>query len=253
MMLANPTVRVALATTHLPLREVPDAITRDGLERTLRILHRALRVDFGIAQPRIAVLGLNPHAGEDGHLGREEIDVDRAGARRTARSEGMALDGPLPADTAFLPAKLRECRRGAGDVPRPGPAGAEVQRLRAGGEPHARPALPARRGRPRHRAGSRRTRHRRSLEPVRRGRNLRAPGAARRKPHDREADLPARSEETPRPALPARARDHLARSCRRWIRNPAIASSRSARARARSPSRCSTATARSPSSNSIAT
>ena len=107
MMLANPTVRVALATTHLPLRAVPAAITRDGLERTLRTLHRAMRRDFGIAQPRIAVLGLNPHAGEDGHLGHEEIDTI-APVLHVLRQQGMVLDGPLPADTAFLPAKLRE-------------------------------------------------------------------------------------------------------------------------------------------------
>ena len=107
MMLANATVRVALATTHLPLRAVPAAITDEGLERTLRILHRALREDFGIASPRIAVLGLNPHAGEDGHLGREEIEVI-APLLEALRAAGMALDGPLPADTAFLPAKLRE-------------------------------------------------------------------------------------------------------------------------------------------------
>jgi 4-hydroxythreonine-4-phosphate dehydrogenase len=105
MMLANDIVRVALATTHLPLREVPDAIGRDGLLRTLRIVHASLRGDFGIAAPRIAVLGLNPHAGEDGHLGREEIDVI-APALERARAEGMDVAGPLPADTAFLPRKL---------------------------------------------------------------------------------------------------------------------------------------------------
>jgi 4-hydroxythreonine-4-phosphate dehydrogenase len=105
MMLANDIVRVALATTHLPLRGVPDAITREGLLRTLHILHAALRNDFGIAAPRIAVLGLNPHAGEDGHLGREELDVIIP-ALEQARAEGMDLAGPLPADTAFLPAKL---------------------------------------------------------------------------------------------------------------------------------------------------
>jgi 4-hydroxythreonine-4-phosphate dehydrogenase len=105
MMLANDIVRVALATTHLPLREVPDAIGRDGLLRTLRILHAALRDDFGIAAPRIAVLGLNPHAGEDGHLGREEIEVI-APALERARADGMDVAGPLPADTAFLPRKL---------------------------------------------------------------------------------------------------------------------------------------------------
>ncbi|HVI60338.1 MAG TPA: 4-hydroxythreonine-4-phosphate dehydrogenase PdxA [Luteimonas sp.] len=106
MMLANDIVRVALATTHLPLREVADAITADGLERTLRILQAALREDFGIDAPAIAVLGLNPHAGESGHLGREEIEVIEPVLERL-RGEGMRLHGPLPADTAFLPAKLR--------------------------------------------------------------------------------------------------------------------------------------------------
>ena len=106
MMLANDIVRVALATTHLPLRAVVDAITADGLERTLRILGAAMRTGFGIDTPRIAVLGLNPHAGEAGHLGREEIEVIEPVLARL-RGEGMRLDGPLPADTAFLPARLR--------------------------------------------------------------------------------------------------------------------------------------------------
>ncbi|MDY0021217.1 4-hydroxythreonine-4-phosphate dehydrogenase PdxA [Arenimonas caeni] len=105
MMLANPSLRVALATTHLPLREVPDAITAAGLERVLRVLHAALVRDFGLATPRIAVLGLNPHAGEGGHLGREEIEVITPCLERL-RAEGLRLEGPLPADTAFLPAKL---------------------------------------------------------------------------------------------------------------------------------------------------
>ncbi|ODS62903.1 MAG: 4-hydroxythreonine-4-phosphate dehydrogenase PdxA [Arenimonas sp. SCN 70-307] len=105
MMLANPGLRVALATTHLPLREVPDAITGDGLARVLRVTDAALRRDFGLARPRIAVLGLNPHAGEDGHLGREELDVIIPCLERL-RGEGLELIGPLPADTAFLPVKL---------------------------------------------------------------------------------------------------------------------------------------------------
>jgi 4-hydroxythreonine-4-phosphate dehydrogenase len=105
MMLANPRLRVALATTHLPLRAVPDAITREGLARTLGILHAALVRDFGLAAPRIAVLGLNPHAGEDGHLGREEFDTIIP-AMDALRAAGMPLEGPLPADTAFLPQKL---------------------------------------------------------------------------------------------------------------------------------------------------
>ncbi|MCL1634459.1 4-hydroxythreonine-4-phosphate dehydrogenase PdxA [Luteimonas sp. SX5] len=105
MMLANDTARVALATTHLPLRSVADAITRDSLIRQLRIMHAALRDDFDIATPTIAVLGLNPHAGEAGHLGREEIDVI-VPALDALRAEGLQLIGPLPADTAFLPTKL---------------------------------------------------------------------------------------------------------------------------------------------------
>ena len=107
MMLANETVRVALATTHLPLRAVADAIQPAPLERTLRILHEAMRGPFGIDAPRIAVLGLNPHAGEDGHMGREEIDVITP-VLEALRAQGMDLRGPLPADTAFLPAKLRD-------------------------------------------------------------------------------------------------------------------------------------------------
>ncbi len=107
MLLANDIVRVALATTHLPLRAVADAINGPGLTRTLRILHAALRADFGIAVPVIGVLGLNPHAGEDGHLGREEIEVIAPVLARL-RDEGMQLVGPLPADTAFLPQKLHD-------------------------------------------------------------------------------------------------------------------------------------------------
>ena len=106
MMLANDIVRVALATTHLPLRDVADAITSDGLSRPLRILDAALRGDFGIADPLIAVLGLNPHAGEAGHLGDEETVVIAPVLARL-RDEGLRLEGPLPADTAFLPEKLR--------------------------------------------------------------------------------------------------------------------------------------------------
>jgi 4-hydroxythreonine-4-phosphate dehydrogenase len=107
MMLANDVVRIALATTHLPLRAVADALTPAALERVLRILHLSMLRDFGIHDPCIAVLGLNPHAGEAGHLGREEIEVIEPLLQRL-RAEGMRLEGPLPADTAFLPAKLRD-------------------------------------------------------------------------------------------------------------------------------------------------
>ena len=106
MMLANELMRVALVTTHLPLRAVADAITPAALERCVRIVHRSLQQDFGIASPVIAMLGLNPHAGESGHLGREEIEILQP-VLAVLRGDGMQLLGPLPADTAFLPAKLR--------------------------------------------------------------------------------------------------------------------------------------------------
>jgi 4-hydroxythreonine-4-phosphate dehydrogenase len=106
MMLANDIVRVALVTTHLPLREVPEAVTAEAVTRCIRTTHAALRRDFGVARPRIAVLGLNPHAGEAGHLGREELDVIEPALERL-RAGGFDLAGPLPADTAFLPARLR--------------------------------------------------------------------------------------------------------------------------------------------------
>ncbi len=100
MMLAGGGLRVALATTHLPLAAVPAAITRESLERTLRILVADLRAKFGLERPRILVAGLNPHAGESGHLGREEIEVIAPVLERL-RGEGLALEGPLPADTLF--------------------------------------------------------------------------------------------------------------------------------------------------------
>jgi len=100
-------LRVALATTHLPLSAVPAAITRETLTRTLRIAVADLQHKFGIAKPRLGVCGLNPHAGEGGYLGREEIDV--IGPVLTAlRAEGLDVAGPLPADTVFVPAKARD-------------------------------------------------------------------------------------------------------------------------------------------------
>ncbi|MDP2057507.1 MAG: 4-hydroxythreonine-4-phosphate dehydrogenase PdxA, partial [Thiobacillus sp.] len=100
MMLAGGGLRVALATTHLPLREVADAITSELLDKVIRILHADLQAKFGIARPRILVAGLNPHAGESGHLGREEIDVIEPVLARL-RAQGLDLVGPLPADTLF--------------------------------------------------------------------------------------------------------------------------------------------------------
>ena len=108
MMLATRGLRVALVTTHLPLRQVSDAITSERLMRVTRILHADLQQKFGIAQPRILVSGLNPHAGEGGHLGHEEIDIIEPTLERL-RSEGMDLRGPLPADTLFTPKYLEHC------------------------------------------------------------------------------------------------------------------------------------------------
>ena len=105
MLLVAGQLRVALATTHLPLAEVPRRITPDALERTLVVLDQGLRESFGIAAPRILVCGLNPHAGEGGHLGREEIEVIRPVVDSLA-ARGMAVTGPVPADTAFTPATL---------------------------------------------------------------------------------------------------------------------------------------------------
>lgn len=107
MMLAGGGLKVALATTHLPLRDVPAAITQQSLERTLRILHADMGRKYGLGAPRILVAGLNPHAGEGGYLGREEIEVITPVLDRL-RAEGMALIGPLPADTMFTPPLLAQ-------------------------------------------------------------------------------------------------------------------------------------------------
>lgn len=105
MMLTAGSLRVALATTHLPLAQVPAAITPGRLERVLRILDHDLRQRFGLAGPRILVAGLNPHAGEGGHLGDEELRIITP-LLNALRAEGLRLEGPLPADTLFTPARL---------------------------------------------------------------------------------------------------------------------------------------------------
>ena len=107
MMLAGGGLRVALATTHLPLKDVPGAITQATLEETLRILHLDLKKKYGLAQPRILIAGLNPHAGEGGYMGREEIEIITPVLARL-RAEGMCLNGPLPADTLFTPPILAQ-------------------------------------------------------------------------------------------------------------------------------------------------
>ncbi|MBC6428024.1 MAG: 4-hydroxythreonine-4-phosphate dehydrogenase PdxA [Cellvibrionales bacterium] len=107
MMLASPAMRVALVTTHLPLRAVADAITGAAMRDALEVLDSELRTRFGIKRPRILVAGLNPHAGEGGHLGTEEVDII-APAVDALREQGMDLHGPLPADTLFRPDYLRD-------------------------------------------------------------------------------------------------------------------------------------------------
>lgn len=106
MMLATESLRVALATTHLPLKDVSAAITRESLHEVITILHQDLQQKFGLAQPHIFVCGLNPHAGEGGHMGREEIDTITP-ALDALRQQGIRLTGPLPADTLFQPKYLQ--------------------------------------------------------------------------------------------------------------------------------------------------
>jgi 4-hydroxythreonine-4-phosphate dehydrogenase len=107
MMLVGGGLRVALATTHLALSDVPKAITRSSLVQTLRVVNSDLRHRFRIAKPRIVVSGLNPHSGESGHLGREDIDVI-APAIAEAAASGIAASGPVPADTLFVPERLKD-------------------------------------------------------------------------------------------------------------------------------------------------
>ena len=107
MLLATEKLKVALVTTHIPLRHVAAEITTARLNSVIRTLDRSLREQFGIATPRIGVLGLNPHAGEGGHLGAEEIEVIEP-ALRDLRASGIHLLGPWPADTAFVPQRLQE-------------------------------------------------------------------------------------------------------------------------------------------------
>ncbi len=105
MMLAADSLRVALATTHLPLKDVSDAITKDSLKQVITILHQDLVLKFGIESPHILICGLNPHAGEGGHLGREEIETIEP-VINELKNAGMNLSGPLPADTLFTPKYL---------------------------------------------------------------------------------------------------------------------------------------------------
>lgn len=108
MMLATEGLKVALATTHLPLRAVPDALTQELIREILITLNTDLVNTFGIEAPHILVAGLNPHAGESGHMGREEIDIIQP-VLATLRNQGLHLTGPLPADTLFTPKYLDQC------------------------------------------------------------------------------------------------------------------------------------------------
>lgn len=109
MMLATEGLRVALATTHLPLRQVADSISAKLLTEVITILHNDLTKQFGIAAPRILVAGLNPHAGENGHLGREELEIITPTLEALNKTHGWNLVGPLPADTLFTPKHLERC------------------------------------------------------------------------------------------------------------------------------------------------
>ena len=228
-------LRVALATTHLPLAAVPAAITRETLTQTLRIVVADLERKFGIAKPRLGVCGLNPHAGEGGYLGREEIDViapvaDRAARRRARRRRAVAGRHGLRSGQG---ARLRLHRR---DVSRSGAAGAQARELRPRRQRDAGSADRAHLGRPRHRARPRRRRRagsrRRSGLAVRGGRagdrpRRRGPDAAGRR------DSLASPAQAIRPAFPGRSALH--RAHRRGDRTgaEASASSKSARAWAR--------------------
>lgn len=109
MLLCEGEFRVALATTHLPLSEVSAAITPTGLTEVITVLHHGLRNQFGIDEPRISVCGLNPHSGESGHLGREEIEVIEPTLASIRNAHGWTLHGPLPADTLFTSRHLKDC------------------------------------------------------------------------------------------------------------------------------------------------
>ena len=160
MLLAAGRLRVALATTHLPLREVPGALTAEVLASKLDLLLSGLRDRFALDEPRILVTGLNPHAGEAGHLGREEIETIGPVCERFRRA-GANVIGPLPADTAFTPRRLE----GADAVLAMYHDQGLIRQRR---ERHARPAVRTHVGGPRHGAGHRRQRHGRHRQPGRR-------------------------------------------------------------------------------------
>ncbi len=108
MLFATETIRLALLTTHIPLADVPKAVTKEKIDRVIEAIHEGMKNRFRLPQPKIAVCGLNPHAGEQGYLGREEIDII-VPALESLRAKGYSLLGPIPADTAFTPDALSRC------------------------------------------------------------------------------------------------------------------------------------------------
>ena len=212
MLLVGGGLRVALATTHLPLAQVSGALTRRRLAAVLRVLDGDLRRRFGLRSPRILVCGLNPHAGESGHLGREELEVIAPVVRRLRRA-GMNLTGPAPADTAFVPEGLAPGRRSARDVSRPGFAGDQARELRARGQRDPRSADRAHLGRSWHGARHRGPRTSRSRQPARGGRHLPSSSPPAADGHGLEpAEETLRTAFSPRPRhdRPDRARDRPA-------------------------------------------
>ena len=176
MMFYAESLRVILATVHIALAEVPRAITREGIEGIVELTAASLP-RFGIASPRLALAGLNPHAGEHGVIGREDDEV-LAPAVAACRARGITIDGPLPADTVFVRAMRGRVRRGRRVLSRPGADPDQARRVRPRRQRDAGPADRADVGRSRHRVRHRGTRHRGSIEPDRSGE---ARGAAHRR------------------------------------------------------------------------
>ena len=210
MMLAGPTLRTVPVTTHLPLSEVPRTLTSALIESRGRAALRGLQRNFGIAEPRLAIAGLNPHSGEGGTLGREEIEIIEPAIAALA-AEGWRVSGPHPADTMFHAARARQLRRRPVHVPRPGADPAQGAPFRRCRQHHARPADRPHRARSRHRVRHRRPGPRRPPPDGRRDPHGGAPrGAAeppRREPS--HAGTAARNHRPPRAEREQGARPEL--------------------------------------------
>ena len=167
MMLANDELRTVLVSIHLSLRAAIDQVTSGNIAETLRITHESVAAALR-RPPRIAVAGLNPHAGEGGLFGREDIEVI-APAVAAARARGIDARGPFAPDTVFMRARVCRIRRGGGDVPRPGPDPGEIPGCGAGRQRHPGPAAGAHQPRPWHGVRPRRQRPGRPRQPDRGG------------------------------------------------------------------------------------